>query len=60
MNKFNFKALLPFVVLACAPLASHASVSVGISISVAPPELPVGIRLGLFASAAMTDDCATL
>ena len=44
MNKFNFKALLPVVMLLCAPLASHASLSVGVSIDIAPPELPIYVQ----------------
>jgi hypothetical protein len=44
MNTFNFKSLLPVLVLMLAPLAAHASLSVGISINIAPPELPVYVQ----------------
>ena len=40
MNKFNCRSLLAVLMLMLAPLASHASLSVGISIDIAPPELP--------------------
>ena len=41
MSTFKFKSLLPLLTLLLAPLAAQASLSIGVSINIAPPELPV-------------------
>jgi WXXGXW repeat (2 copies) len=44
MNKFNFKAIIPVLMLLSVPALSNAAISVGLSITLAPPALPVYVQ----------------